>query len=440
MSIAAAIEFIEFTHSFGSRLDLPAMKMMLHQLGDPHQRLKVIHVAGTNGKGSTSSFLSSMLMAQGYRTGLFTSPHMHCYTERIRVNGASIPEEAFISIIDRIKELIMPMIERGECSYPAMFDLMTLSAFVYFDRMLLDVVVLEVGLGGLFDATNVIDNPLAAVITPIDIDHVDILGSDLAGIAAHKAGIIKPLRPVVYHHQVPLVDEIIRTTALRNQAPSYCLQPHDVTIHNSNLKEQIFDFSHPLNPMTQLTTRMMGNHQANNASLALLTLLALRHHGLLEISDEALTSGLQQSFWAGRLEVLHHSPLVIIDGAHNLQGAQILQQFLVDNFPDRKIHFLIGMLNNKDISGVLNTLLPLGQKLFFTNANNPKAVNPATLAEQVQLFGKEVFAIDSMSEAVEAALMQTSADEVLVITGSLYLVGDAKTILLQFLDQQREAS
>ncbi|MDW7671862.1 MAG: Mur ligase family protein [Bacillota bacterium] len=351
MSITAAIEFIELSHAAGTRLDLPTLKMMLHQLGDPHQRLKVIHVAGTNG-----------------------------------------------------------------------------------------VVVLEVGLGGLLDATNVIDDPLVAVITPIDIDHVDILGDDLAVIAAHKAGIIKPLRPVIYHHQAPLVDEVIRTTAKQHQPPAYCLQPHDVIIHTANLKEQIFDFSHPLHPMSQLTIRMMGSHQTNNASLALLTIQVLRHHGLLEISDEALASGLQQSFWAGRLEILHQSPLVIIDGAHNLQGAQILQQFLADHFPDRKIHFLMGMLNNKDISGVLNTLMPLGQKLFLTRATNPKAVNPETLAEQVQLFGKEVYAIDSMTEAVETALMQTAADEVLVITGSLYLVGDARTILLQFLDQQREAS
>lgn len=440
MSITAAIEFIEFSHAFGTRINLHTMERLLQQLGNPHQRLKVIHVAGTNGKGSTSSFLASMLMAQGYRTGLFTSPHMHCYTERIRVNGMNIPEDDFSAIIENLKSLVMPLVQGGECPHPAMFDLMTLAAFVYFDRMMLDVVVLEVGLGGLEDATNVINQPLAAVITPIDIDHVDVLGHDLAGIAAHKAGIIKNGRPVISHGQLPVAESVIQKTAHLHHAPLFWMKPADVHVQASDLKEQVFHLVHPRYTMEHVSIRMMGLHQTRNAAVALLTLLVLRSRGDLIITDESLLQGLQNTLWAGRLEVLQHTPLVIIDGAHNLQGAEILQRFLLEHFPDRHINFLMGMLSNKDVEGVLDTLMPLGQKLFFTRAHSPKAVDPQSLANQVQLFGKEVHAIDSMAEAVQTALMQTAIDEVLVITGSLYLVGDAKSLLLQFMEQEKEAS
>lgn len=440
MSYTAAIEFIEFSHAFGTRLNLHTMKTILQQLGSPHDRLNVIHVAGTNGKGSTSSHLASMLIAHGYRTGLFTSPHMHCYTERIRVNGVNISEEEFVSIFQQVKDLVMPLVETGQCPYPAMFDWMTLIGFVHFDRMLLDVVVLEVGLGGLEDATNVIDHPLAAVITPIDIDHVDVLGAELSGIAAHKAGIIKEGHPVIFHHQLPDADTVIRQRAAALNTPAYCLDQHNIQEVRADLKEQVFHFCHPLYPMEEISIRMMGVHQMNNASLALLTLLVLRHKGILDISDEALRSGLQQSFWAGRLEVVSQMPMIIIDGAHNLQGADILYQFLLENFADKKINFVMGMLNNKDIDGVLNKLAPLGNKLYFTRAHNPKAVNPVVMAEKINLLGKEVHAIEDMTEAVQLAVAETTLDEVLVITGSLYLVGDAKAILLQAMDEEKEAS
>ncbi len=440
MSFTAAIEFIEFSHAFGTRLNLHTMKFILQQLGSPHERLKVIHVAGTNGKGSTSSHLASMLIAQGYRTGLFTSPHMHCYTERIRVNGVNISEDDFVSIFEQVKAMVMPLVTEDQCPYPAMFDWMTLIGFVYFDRMLLDAVVLEVGLGGLEDATNVIDHPLASVITPIDIDHVDILGAELSGIAVHKAGIIKEGNPVIFHHQLPEADIVIRQTATAHNAQAYCLEPNHIQPLQADLNEQIFNFSNPIYPMVEIKIRMMGVHQVNNASLALLTLLVLRDKGILDISDDALRSGLQQSFWAGRLEVVSQLPMIIIDGAHNLQGANILHTFLLENFPDRKINFVIGMLNNKDTDGVINKLAPLGNKFYFTRAHNPKAVDPVNLAEKIQLFGKDVHAIEDMTEAVQTAVAETTLEEILVITGSLYLVGDAKAILLQTMDEQKKAS
>ncbi|SMP38132.1 bifunctional folylpolyglutamate synthase/dihydrofolate synthase [Anoxynatronum buryatiense] len=440
MSFASAIHYVETSHAFGTRLHLHTIHHLLHLLGNPHKQLHILHVAGTNGKGSTSSFLANMLTAEGYRTGLFTSPHMHCYTERIRINGVNIPEEELARIILQIESLITPMVQNGKCQHPAMFDLMTLAAFVYFGNAGLDYVVLEVGLGGLEDATNVIESPLAAVITPIDIDHVDLLGNSLSGIAAHKAGIIKHGRPVIYHHQLPEAETTIRSVAASLSAPLFCLESSHILPINSDLLEQHFHLNHPQYGLQDLHIRMLGDHQMSNAALAALTLLVLRDHGNLTISNEAILRGLLNTHWSGRLEVLHQSPLVIIDGAHNLQGAEILQHFLNTHLSDRKINFLVGMLNNKDIQGVLNTLLPLGHKLFFTRAANSKAVDPLLLAENVQFFGKEVYVVDSLPEAVEAAYLETSMDEVLVITGSLYLVGDAKAALLQFLDRQKEAS
>jgi dihydrofolate synthase / folylpolyglutamate synthase len=440
LSVSSAVQFIEYAHSFGSKLELSTMKQILHHLGNPHQQLKCLHVAGTNGKGSTSAYLAGMLTSQGYRTGLFTSPHMHCYTERIQINGIKIPDEDFCEITELIQELILPMIYRQECPYPAMFDMMTLMAFVYFARSETEYVVLEVGLGGLNDATNVISQPLVSVITPIDIDHVDLLGSDLKGIAVHKAGIIKPGRPVISQYQPEAADTVIRGTASLNEAPLVQLQPSDIKLITSDLREQCFDLLHPLYPMSRLKIRMIGRHQTDNAALAVLTLLTLRSRGELDIDDEAIIRGLYQCFWAGRLEILNHAPLILIDGAHNLQGAQILQEFLLEHAADKKINFLMGMLDNKDIDGVIHTLLPMSQKVFLTRAAHPKAVMPNVLAGKVNLFGKEIHAIESMEESVNQALMLTSIDEVLVITGSLYLVGDVKSILVSRFNEQREAS
>ncbi|SET62325.1 dihydrofolate synthase / folylpolyglutamate synthase [Natronincola peptidivorans] len=439
MNFWEAIQFIEKTHALGGKLPLESMEKILHLLGNPQEKLKIIHVAGTNGKGSTSSFLHSMLAAEGYRVGLFTSPHLQCFTDRIRINGVNISQEDFAAIATLVSEKILPLMDDG-LNPPALFDIMTLMAFIYYAKEKIDYVILEVGLGGLNDATNIIKASLASVITPIGVDHIDVLGSDIRKIAAHKAGIIKPNGLVVYHWQETAVAEVIQATAEKNNAKVYSLQEDNVELLQMDIWEQIFDLNSSIGSLDHVKIRMLGKHQIYNASLAALTLMVLRNHQLITIADDSIYKGLYNNFWGGRLELLHQAPFIFIDGAHNLQGAGVLKSAIEQYFSNRKINMVIGMLEDKDVEGVLNTLVPLCNKVVFTRPNSHRAMEPEELSKNTLLFGKETAVISSLEEAVVYGIQNTAMDEITIFTGSLYLVGDVKTILLDYLHNEQEAS
>lgn len=438
MNFWEAIQFIENNHAYETKLSLQKIKEILQLLGNPQNQLKFIHVAGTNGKGSTSSFLHSMLLAEGYKVGLFTSPHLQCYTDRIRINGINISQEDFASITEMISQKLSPLLAMG-MNPPAMFDFMVLMAFVYYAKEEVDYVILEVGLGGLEDATNVINDSLASVITPIGIDHIDILGRDIQQIAYHKAGIIRPKGIVVYHWQIPEVEYVIQEVASKNEATLYSLTTKNIDIIEANLREQVFDLQTSFKDFHQLRIKMLGKHQINNASLAVLTLLALKEHGIIQISDESIYHGLYNNFWAGRLELLLQNPHIFIDGAHNLQGSEVLKSAIEEHFHGRKINMVIGMLKDKDVDGVLNTLMPLCNKVIFTRPNSKRAIDPQELYDRFQFFGKEISVIPSLEEAVIYGLHNTAPDEITIYTGSLYLIGDVKTIILQHLHNDKVA-
>ncbi|MBM7614903.1 bifunctional folylpolyglutamate synthase/dihydrofolate synthase [Alkaliphilus hydrothermalis] len=429
MNFLEAIKFIEFCHSHGTRLTHWDMQLVLSNLGNPHQTLNFIHVAGTNGKGSTSSFIHSMLMAEGHQVGLFTSPHLHCYTDRLRINGINITKEEFAESMSLLQSHLEPLM--GETiHYPAMFDMMTLLAFVYYSRKQVDYVVLEVGLGGLKDATNVIENSLVSVITPIGIDHVDVLGSDLEQIAYHKAGIIKAGGIVVSHCQEEIVEKVIRSVSQGQGAELRFLEKEDVSILHQDIRDQSFDLNYATGILSDLKIKMLGEHQIYNAALATLTLITLREHNKLQISNEAIYKGLLQNSWAGRLELLMDNPLTFIDGAHNHQGASVLSSAIKAYFKDKKINLVMGMLSNKDVSGVLEQLVPLGNKIIFTTPRNPKAKDPHELANMVKSYNKEILVAETIKDSIELALEITQPDEVIIFTGSLYLIGDVRKNLV----------
>lgn len=433
MNYFDAIQFIEDAHSHGTRLTLDSLRLILSLLGNPHKGLKFIHVAGTNGKGSTSSFIHSILSAEGYQVGLYTSPHLHCYTDRIRINGINIPLEEFAEITTEIKEVLQPMLEDG-LPYPALFDLITLVSFVYYHRKAVDYVVLEVGLGGLNDATNVIETSLASVITPIGIDHVDILGSDIVEIAKHKAGIIKKDGIVVYHWQEPLVEEVIKKTVQDKNAVAYRISHEMLQLLEDSFLGQSFFFEGNFSLLPEARIKMLGEHQIANAAVAIDTVLALKHHGLLEISEEAILKGISTNLWPGRLELLSSKPLVFIDGAHNLQGSEILSAAIERYFRDKPITLVIGILNNKDISGVLHKLLPLCNRVIFTRPNNYKAMDPSLLAIEAMPYQREVIITNTLEEAVSTVLQAPKDNEVTIFTGSLYLIGDVRRLLLNYFE------
>lgn len=439
MNFIEAVQFIDKSYSYGTKLDLEHMKILLQILGNPQDQLKFIHIAGTNGKGSTSSFIHSMLKAEGYKVGLFTSPHLHCYTDRIRINGVNISKEDFALYTSIVEETIAPFYEQG-FNHPALFDIATLMAMMYFAKEKVDYVVLEVGLGGLNDATNIISQSLVSVITPIGIDHVDILGSDLKQIARHKAGIIKPQGSVISTWQDPIVEEVLAETAAQQNAALYFLRKEQIHMIHQDFKEQIFHLDTSYGILDDCKIRMIGDHQIFNGALAAVTLVTLREDNVLAISNESIYQGLYENYWAGRLELLQDNPLILIDGAHNVQGSEVLASALTQYFNNKKINLVIGMLKDKDVDGVLNNLIPFAHKVIFTKPNNPKAMDPEELANRVNFFGKEIHITQTIEESVGLALENTSLDEITIFTGSLYLIGDARKIITEFIENRREAS
>ncbi|SCY02010.1 bifunctional folylpolyglutamate synthase/dihydrofolate synthase [Alkaliphilus peptidifermentans] len=436
MKFYEAIQYIEFSHSHGTRLTLEMLSSILTKLNNPHKNLKYIHVAGTNGKGSTSSFIHSILIAGGYQVGLFTSPHLHCYTDRLRINGLNILQDEFALNFSMIKEIIDPMIEEG-MPHPAMFDLMTLLAFVYYNNQNVDYVVLEVGLGGLYDATNVIEDSLISVITPIAIDHIDVLGNNLEVIASHKAGIIKPKGLVVYHWQEPLVEAVIKKVAEEKSALTYRVEKEGILLIEESLKGQVFKYENRFSALPDIKIQMLGLHQIYNAAIAIETALVLRHNNLIDITDDDICRGVLLNSWAGRLELVYESPLVLIDGAHNLQGAEVLAMAIEKYFKDMKLNLVIGMLNNKDVTGVLNKLVPLCQRVIVTKPNNPNAIDPSELAFLAAGYGKEILITNSIEDSVITALQTVETGEATIFTGSLYLVGDVRRILFSTLENEQ---
>lgn len=424
-----AIKFIEECHSHGTRLSLDNMKKILTLLGDPHKNIRFIHVAGTNGKGSTSSFISSILMAAGYRVGLYTSPHLNCYTDRIRINNVNMSKEDFANITAYLQN-ILTSFSPDEMPYPAMFDIMTLMAFIYYQYQNVDYVVLEVGLGGLNDATNIIEESIASVITPIGIDHIDVLGDDIKEIARHKAGIIKRNGLVISHWQDSDVAEVLANVAAEKNARLHVLEREGLALKEEGFRGQLFDLSSNGFLLKDLRLQMIGLHQAYNASLAVLTLMLLQQEGVLYLPEGSIYKGVFSNIWAGRLEKLLDDPLIFIDGAHNLQGAEVLAEAIKRNFSNCRINLVIGMLSNKDTTGVLNTLVPLCNRVVFTTPNNSKAMAAEALAQQVTFLGKDILIAESLEDAVHLALEITAANEVTIFTGSLYLIGDVRNILI----------
>jgi len=313
-------------------------------------------------------------------------------------------------------------------------------AMMYFAKEQVDYVVLEVGLGGLNDATNIIDESLASVITPIGVDHIDILGSDIAKIAYHKAGIIKSKGTVISHWQDPIVEEVIVEVAKKQGAQLNFLRKDDIILCQQDFREQVFHLDTPWGILNDCKIRMIGDHQICNSALAVQTLITLRENQKLTISDQSIYKGLYENYWAGRLELLQDNPLLLVDGAHNVQGSEVLSAAIEKYFKDKKINLVVGMLKDKDVDGVLNNLIPLCSKVIFTKPNNPKAMNPDELANRVHFFGKESYITQTLEESVALALENTAFDEVTIFTGSLYLIGDVRRIITDYIENNKEAS
>ncbi|NLJ78601.1 MAG: bifunctional folylpolyglutamate synthase/dihydrofolate synthase [Tissierellia bacterium] len=429
MNYTEALNYINDKEKFGSRLGLEVIGKLLELLGNPHLDGRYIHIAGTNGKGSTSSYLTAALKEAGYDVGLFISPYLERFNERISINGEDIPDERLAEITKRIKDKIKIMVAEGY-EHPTTFEIVTTIAFVYFSEEEPDYVVLEVGLGGRADSTNIIEESLASVITTIDYDHIDVLGNTLEMIAYEKAGIIKRKGLVITYPQQKEARRIIRQVC-SEQLAELIEYPMD-NIHIRELGESggRFDFLYEDTLYEDFKIGLIGKHQIYNASLALMTLFTLRDKGLIDIDDGQIRAGLEKARWKGRLEILRRNPTFLIDGAHNLQGVQTLVDSL-KGFKYNRLILGIGILKDKDIDHIIETIIPLADEVVVTEVDMPRKMEAVSLAKKLNGYNINTYIEQDIEKAIAKAYRLANEDDLIVFGGSLYLIGDVRRILLE---------
>ena len=424
--------FDRFDGRKGIKPGLERMEAMLARLGNPHQQLKFLHVAGTNGKGSTCAYLASILEAAGYRVGLFTSPYMTSFHDRMVIGGRPIPQEDLEAMVERLRPVV-DEISETECGRPTEFEVVTTLSLLFYEKEQVDFVVWETGLGGRLDSTNVV-TPLVSLITNVGHDHIAILGGTLEAIAAEKAGIIKPGVPVITTAEGVAEDVIVRK-AEENGSP-YILWKKHFSAHRDEmmgLAGQTFDWDGMGRQFRDLRIRMLGAHQIFNASLAVAACVQLEEQGVA-IGEEALREGLARTQWAGRLEVVREQPLTLLDGAHNPEGAQVLGNALRELVPGRRIVMTVGILVDKAIPEVLQPLVPLAAHVIVTRPDIPRAADNAEVARVIREIAPHVTieTTESVSEALERAEAALQGpDDCIVCTGSLYTISEIRAVYLK---------
>ena len=415
MTYAQTLTWLDTVGTLGSRLGLERIRILLNRLGDPQKKLTFVHVAGTNGKGTVCACLAEVLHQAGYRTGCFTSPHLLRINERFQCGGQEISDEDFAAAADQVRAVCQKMEDQ-----PTQFEVLTAMAFVYFAAAGCDLVLLEVGLGGRLDSTNVIDVPAVAVITKLGLDHMKELGDTLPAITMEKAGIIKPGGRVVVDGSNDSVLPLLQQVCIQRHCALTVSQPEQVSVTQISLQGITFDYG----PWTGLTLPLAGTYQPENAAVVLETLQVLVEMGY-RIPRETIRTGLAQVNWPGRFQVLSHSPAVILDGAHNQDGLAATVESLRTYFPDRPIRFILGILADKNVSEMLRLVAPLAQDIAIITPPSDRAMDGDTLAAQLrQICQAPVTVFPTIREAAAAVLGTAVPEDVICATGSLYAVGE----------------
>jgi len=409
--------------------NLDRIRRMLEDFGNPHLGLRCVHIAGTKGKGSTAAMTASILSAAGLRTGLYTSPHLVSFRERIRVDRALISEDDVGALV----ESAFPAIESlrdSQYGPPSFFEVYTLLAFLHFVRKKADFAVMETGLGGRLDATNVV-SPLACAITRIDYDHMQELGNTIREIAAEKAGIIKPGVPVVSAPQIPEAMEVLEDTCLERRAQLLVVgQPSgpQVSMLSADHRRQVMTIHTQQHVYTDVECPLLGPHQAENAAVAVGLVECLAPHGT-DISQDAVRRGIASVRWPGRFEIVSRRPYVILDGAHDAAGADALARTLEAMFPGHRIILVLGIQRDKDADAIAARLCPLADRVITTGSSSPRAVDAHELQRTVFKHCRHTAAYTPVSLALQEAIDQSRPTDAIVVTGSLYVVGEAMKAL-----------
>jgi dihydrofolate synthase/folylpolyglutamate synthase len=417
MTYPAAIEYLYGLQKHGIKLGLEPMQALLEAIGHPERRLRVLHVGGTNGKGSTVAMAAAMLRASGFRVGLYTSPHLVEFRERIRIDGEMIPEDQLADLVVRLRRAVPPAVSL------TFFEMTTALALLYFAESQVDLAVLEVGMGGRFDATNVVE-PIACGVTTIAMDHQEYLGTTEEAIAFEKAGIIKPAVPVVIGRMGAEAGAVMRRVAAERAAPLWQLGS-DFVVEGSSER---FTYRGWGRVFEGLRCRLVGRHQLDNAACAI-ALLESAGHGGVSIGEAAVREGLRSVEWEGRLEVLEDAPRVLLDGAHNPAAsvalARYLEEFLAGH-PRARIILVWGMMRDKDHREFISPLLPLVSEIVLTQAGLARSATVGALREPLREWSKPVYEVPLPAEALQTAKRRATPGDLICVAGSLMLLGDIK--------------
>lgn len=422
MTYRQSVDFLYSLQKHGIKPGLHTIQSLVEKLGHPERRYPSLHIGGTNGKGSTAAMAAAVLQAAGYRVGLYTSPHLIDFRERIRVNGQMIPEARVAALTDDLRVLCGPPLD------PTFFEFTTALAFQYFAEAGVDVAVVEVGLGGRFDATNVL-TPMATAITTVALDHQEYLGETIAEIASEKAGIVKPGVPVVVGRIGDEALAVIARVARDRGAPVRRL--HDMFTVEGETPSR-FAYRGMRESYADLSCSLPGRHQLDNAACALALLEAVSERGF-SIPEPAVRTGLQDVRWEGRLETVESHPRVVLDGAHNPAAAAALADYVAEvrrSQPAGRVILVWGMMRDKDRGGFLDHLLPLVDDIVVTQASLPRAADAEDLAAEVKARGRTAAIRPNLAEAIRLARHLAAPHDLILVSGSLILVGEAKALLL----------
>lgn len=419
MTLDEALRYIHEVCWKGTIPGLERIQALLDAMGNPERKCKFVHVTGTNGKGSTCAMVASILRKAGCKTGLYTSPYLIRFNERIQINGEQISDADICELTEYVKPFAESIFER-----PTEFEMVTAIGFEYFARHKCDIVVCEVGMGGEFDATNVIPAPEAAVICNIGLDHTEVLGDTLEKIAGAKAGIIKPGCDAVLYRERPSVEAVFEERCKALNAPLHKADFDSLHLLSHSLEGQVFDWER----FHALRLPLLGEHQLHNAAVALTTARVLQKRGW-KITDAQIREGIESVRWPGRFELMRKDPMFIIDGGHNPQCIEALVRNIRDYLPGRELTVLTGVLGDKDFHCMYRDVAQYAKEFITITPANPRALTAEKLADYLRQFGKPVTACDVVADGVRLAIEHAGKDGVVLCYGSLYMIGDIDAAL-----------
>ena len=417
MDYRQAVEFVESSSIVRERYGLEKLQQALHLLGDPHHHTEFVHIAGTNGKGSTAAMTASVLQTAGYRTGLYTSPHLMRYNERMQIDGVPISDEDFVEAASQVQRVCEQL-----GGVPIVFEVLTLMALWYFAQQRCDIVVLEVGIGGLLDSTNVIPSPKVAIITQLGMDHTETLGNTLEEIAAQKGGIVKEGTPTVMALQEPSAVAVVQQICDKYHAPLALADPERLRVLDASVAGQTLEDRE----YGKLKLPLAGEHQRKNAANVLEAVAMLRTQGY-RISDADVREGIAKTVWPARFERLSTAPDFILDGGHNPQCLHAATAALREYYPGQKVVFLVGMMADKDTDHMLAEMASIAKSFVCIRPDSPRAMQPQLLAQQLtERFHLPACACGSVREGIAEATRQAGKEGVVCALGSLYLAGEVR--------------